>query len=57
MAIALSDVRFRGQSGRQSQRAPGIREQPRPKADKDRSGFLQRKLIIEHHFTSRKSLL
>jgi len=34
MAIALSDVRFRGQSGRQSQRAPGIREQPRPKADK-----------------------
>jgi hypothetical protein len=24
---------------RQSQRAPGIREQPRPKADKDRSGF------------------
>jgi hypothetical protein len=29
MAIALSDVRFRGQSGRQSQRAPGIREQPR----------------------------
>jgi hypothetical protein len=24
---------------RQSQRAPGIREQPRPKADKGRSGF------------------
>ena len=41
----------------QSQRAPEIREQPRPKADKDRSGFLRRKLIIEAHFAGRKSLL
>jgi hypothetical protein len=32
---------------RQSQRAPGIREQPRSKADKDRSGFLQRKFILK----------
>jgi hypothetical protein len=29
----------------------------RPKADKDRSGFLQRKFIIEAHFAGRKSLL
>ena len=39
MAIALSDVRFRGQSGRQSQRAPRIREQPRPKADMSTQDF------------------
>ena len=36
---------------RQSQPAPGIREQPRPEADKDR------KLIIEPHFAGSKSLL
>ena len=35
----------------QHQPAPGIREQPKPKADKDR------KLIIEPHFAGRKSLL
>jgi hypothetical protein len=40
---------------RQSQRVPGIREQPRPKADKDRSGL--RKFIIEAHFAGRKSLM
>jgi hypothetical protein len=33
----------------------GIREQPRPKADKDRSGL--RKFIIEAHFAGRKSLM
>jgi hypothetical protein len=35
----------------------GIREQPRPKAGKDRSGFLQRKFIIEDRFAGGKSLL
>jgi hypothetical protein len=46
---ALTSVRGKHRSirRRQSQRAPGIREQPRPKADKDRSGFLQRKFILK----------
>jgi hypothetical protein len=42
---------------RQSQRAPGIREQPRPKADKDRSGLFAAQIYIEAHFAGRKSLL
>jgi hypothetical protein len=35
------------------QRRPPVRL----KADKDRSGFLHRKFIIEAHFAGRKSLL
>jgi hypothetical protein len=42
---------------RQSQRAPGIREQSRPKADKDRSGFFAAQIYIEPHFAGRKSLV
>jgi hypothetical protein len=57
MSVKGRSPKHRSIRRRQSQRAPGIREQPRPKADKDRSGFLQRKFIIEAHFASRKSLL
>jgi hypothetical protein len=42
---------------RQSQRAAGIREQPRPKADKDRSGLFAAQIYIEPHFAGRKSLM
>jgi hypothetical protein len=35
---------------------PINREQPRPKADNDRSGFAAQ-IYIEAHFTGRKSLL
>jgi hypothetical protein len=43
---------------RQSQRALGIREQPRPQADKDRSGFFAAQILsFEPHSTARKSLL
>ena len=34
-----------------------IREQPRPKADKDRSGLFAAQIYIEAHFAGRKSLL
>jgi hypothetical protein len=62
--ITIGDDAVKGRSPkhhsmrrRQSQRAPGIREQPRPKADKDRSGFFAAQIYIEPHFAGRKSLV
>jgi hypothetical protein len=42
---------------RRRQRTPGIKEQPRPKADKDHTGFFAAQIYIEAHFACRKSLL
>jgi hypothetical protein len=44
-AVKRESPKHRSMRRRQSRRAPGIREQPRPKADKDRSGL--RKFILK----------
>ena len=49
--------KHRSSRRRQSQRAPGIREQPRLKRTRTVQDFLQRNFIIEPHFAGRKSLL
>jgi hypothetical protein len=56
--LIIGGAKHRSIRRRQSERTPGIREQPKP-AQRTRTvqDFLQRKFIIEAHFAGRKSLL